>query len=187
MASNSFTTFIHKKVLVKGEAGSGKTLFMQNLLREAVESLPRGSITLIDLAPERKIVGEKKIGGPIGLGELEGKMNYMRPAKLHAPRLEGKTREKVVQLARENAEKIDAMLDRFLDAPTNVLFVNDLTMYLHSGSLKKMLKVVDRANTFIGNAYEGILLAEDKGSGISETELRLLKKLEGSMDIVITL
>ena len=187
MVSNEFSDYAHKRVLIKGEAGSGKTLLMHKILLQAVESLPKGSVALIDMAPERKVFGGRKIGGAINVEDLVSKLNYMRPEKLRAPRLEGKTSDKVSQLAKENAEKIDVFLDRFIDAPSDVLFMNDLTIYLHAGSFKKIRRVIEKVDTFIGNAYEGVLLAEDFGSGISENERRLLNKLEKSMDVIISI
>ena len=187
METYRFRDFAHKKALFKGEACSGKTLIMRRLVQEAAESLPLGSVSLIDMAPDRRVFGGKKIGGAIHVGDFSSRINYMRPERIHAPRLEGKSCEKVLQLARENAERIEVFLGRYLDAPTSVLFVNDLTIYLHTGSLKKMQRAVEMADTFIGNAYEGLILAEDYGSGISETERRLLNRLEGSMDMVLSI
>jgi hypothetical protein len=180
-----FKDFVGKRVLFKGEAGTGKTLLMRRLLAEAALALPKGSITLIDLAPPARSLGDIRIGGPIETGGWIGRINNMQPAGLRAPRLEGATREVVLTIAQENAKKIDPMLDRYLEKPTKVLFINDLTIYFHQGNFGRISKVAMVAETFIGNAYEGELLKEDHGSGITEREHFFLEDFEELMDVVL--
>ncbi|MCX8181863.1 MAG: hypothetical protein N3D12_01965 [Candidatus Methanomethyliaceae archaeon] len=177
-----FKTLIGKKTLIKGDVGTGKTRLTENILQTAVKFLPPGHITVIDLAPQRMIVGDLRVGGSIS---VPNEVKYLRPSKVWAPRLEGKTKEEVTALARANARSIEAIFDFFTRSPSPVLFINDLTLYLHAGSLERLLETIKLADTFVGNAYEGRKLQEDKGSGISERERLLLKKLEGFMDVII--
>lgn len=187
MAEFRYKDFVGKKALFKGDVGSGKTLIMHGLLVEAVNTLPEGSITLIDMAPPKRAVGEVSIGGPVQIGKWVKRITYMRPEGLKAPRLEGVTGEGVFLLAKENAERIDPLLERYLEKPTEALLVNDLTIYLHGGDFGKITQAVGIACTFIGNAYEGKSLSEDLGSGITARERLLLADFEELMDTVVVL
>lgn len=179
-----FKDLIGKKTLIKGDVGKGKTRLTESLLLSAVKLLPAGHITVIDLAPQRRVVGELWVGGTIS---VPNEVKYLRPSKVWAPRLEGRTKDEVVALAQKNAEFIEAVFDFFARSPSPVLFINDLTLYFHAGSLERLLEVIKLADTFVGNGYEGRELRDDKGSGISEREALLLKKLESFMDVIIDL
>ncbi|MGB9592429.1 MAG: hypothetical protein ACPL1K_07920 [Candidatus Kryptoniota bacterium] len=180
----NFSDLIGKRTLIKGDVGTGKTRLTESLLRKAAEGFPTGHITVIDLAPERISTGMYLVGGTMS---VPNEIKYLRPSKIWAPRLEGRTKEEVILLAKANAEAIEAVFDIFKKTPTPILFINDLTIYLHAGPLERLIEVIKMADTFVGNAYEGLGLKDDKGSGISERERSLLKKLEGSMNIVIDL
>lgn len=182
--SSGFSDFIGKRTLIKGDVGTGKTRLTESLLRRAAEVFPTGHITVIDLAPERRSAGMRLVGGTMS---VPNEVKYLRPSKIWAPRLEGRTKEEVVSLAKANAEAIETIFDIFKNTPTPILFINDLTIYLHAGSLERLIEVIEMADTFVGNAYEGLGLKEDKGSGISERERSLLKQLEGFMNVVIDL
>ncbi|MEM3365275.1 MAG: hypothetical protein QXM93_02515 [Candidatus Methanomethyliaceae archaeon] len=180
----NFKDLVGKRVLIKGDVGTGKTRLTEKLLQSAVKFLPPGHITVIDLAPQRRVVGVFSVGGTIS---VPNEVKYLRPSKVWAPRLEGKTKDEVMALAKANAESIEVLFDFFIKSPSPVLFINDLTLYLHAGSLERLLETIKLADTFVGNAYEGRRLQDDKGSGISECERDLLKRLEEFMDIVIDL
>lgn len=185
MGGHSFRRFIGKKVLVKGEVQTGKTRLLEGLLREALSSQKK-LMSLIDMAPERVTKGAFDAGGRVPVNEMRGLRVY-RPAVVFAPRLQGRSREEVLRMAEENSSQIGAILDLFLEEPTPILFINDLTLYLHAGDPGKLKRVIDSAETFIGNAYEGESIGDDCGSGITGRERRLLKELEAFMDKVITL
>ncbi|MGQ9759265.1 MAG: hypothetical protein ACUVQ5_01655 [Candidatus Methanomethylicaceae archaeon] len=184
MIDYNFKDLIKKKLLIKGGVGTGKTRLTDKLLHQCVELLPAEHVTVMDFAPTRRKVGVLMVGGSLSL--LKG-VRYLRPSKVWAPRLEGKTKEEVLELAHLNALSIEELFQIYKKSPTPILFINDLTLYLHAGSLERLLEVVSVAGTFVCNAYEGHQLSEDKGSGISDRERRLLKDFERYMDIVIDL
>lgn len=184
MIEYSFKDMVGKKVLIKGEVGTGKTRLTSALLRQCVELLPTRHVTVMDFAPSRRQIEGLMIGGT--LSSLKG-VEYLRPPTVWAPRLDGKTKAEVLELAEKNALSIDILLQRFKKSPTPVLFINDLTIYFHAGSLENLLDVVRATETFVSNAYEGIQLAKDKGSGISDRERRLLRDFERYMDVIIDL
>jgi len=78
-------------------------------------------------------------------------------------------------------------LDIYLDRPTPILFINDLSIYLQSGSWMKILDAMNRSDTFIANAYYGEALKEDLETGVSEVEKRLVEKLSNRVDFIIKL
>lgn len=173
-----------KKVLILGEAGSGKTKLAARLLQELADLVNFESISVIDLAPER--VGE--IGGKLTdyLGAT-GSVKYYSPTIVYTPRLSGKSPEQVLRYAELNSENMQPLFDEFIRNPTEVLLVNDVTLYLHSGKLGKILECAKLAKTFLATAYYGSKLANDLGTGISAKERQLTKKLAKFMDITIKL
>lgn len=168
-----------KKVLILGEAGSGKTKLAAQLLQELMMLVNPEEITVIDLAPQR--VGE--IGGKLtDYVSITGGVKYFSPENVYTPRLAGASPKQVLHYAELNRKNMEPLLNRFIRNVTEVLVLNDVTLYLHSGKLETVLKCVRLANTFLATAYYGSKLAEDLGTGISSKEKQLTDKLATSMD-----
>jgi hypothetical protein len=182
-----FENLIGKKVLIVGDVGSGKTTLTRALLIQAIELLPSGSITVIDMAPPMRKIGRDYAGGGIRKGKWVANVKYLRSAAINPPRLDGRTKEEVLDIAKSNATELEKLLMVFLNRPSDTLFINDLTMYLHSGDAKFLFCIVERTYTFITNAYKGSCLLGDRGSGISSRECHLVTELEKRMDLTIRL
>ncbi|MCW3993626.1 MAG: ATP-binding protein [Candidatus Bathyarchaeota archaeon] len=171
-----------KKVLILGEAGSGKTKLAAQLLRELMMLVNPEEITVIDLAPQR--VGE--IGGKLtDYVSITGGVKYFSPKNVYTPRLSGTSPKQVLHYAELNRKNMESLLNRFNRNITEVLVLNDVTLYLHSGKLETVLECVRLANTFLATAYYGSKLAEDLGTGISSREKQLTDKLATSMDLTL--
>ena len=171
-----------KKVLVLGEAGSGKTKLAAQLLRELMTLVSPEEITVIDLAPQR--VGE--IGGKLtDYVNVNSRVRYLSPENVYTPRLAGASPKQVLHYAELNRKNMEPLLNRFIRNVTEVLVLNDVTLYLHSGKLETVLECVRLANTFLATAYCGSKLAEDLGTGISSKEKQLTDKLDTSMDLTL--
>ena len=171
-----------KKVLILGEAGSGKTKLAAQLLRELMMLVNPEEITVIDLAPQR--VGE--IGGKlIDYVNVNSRVRYLSPQNVYTPRLAGASPKQVLYYAELNRKNMEPLLNRFIRNITEVLVLNDVTLYLHSGKLETVLKCVRLAKTFLATAYYGSKLAEDLGTGISSKERQLTDKLATSMDLTL--
>ncbi|MDW7971541.1 MAG: hypothetical protein RMI53_06795 [Nitrososphaerota archaeon] len=179
-----FKELIGKKAIIKGEAGSGKTRLTEKLINEAINFFPPSEITIMDFAPPRILMEGFTIGGNIN---VPSGVIHLRPEKIYAPRIEGKTKEEVLEFAKRNAESIEKIFSLYKRNPTKVLFINDITIYFHAGSLENLLNIIELSNTFICNAYEGKRLSDDKGSGVSEREKLMLRKFEEHMNIIINL
>jgi energy-coupling factor transporter ATP-binding protein EcfA2 len=171
-----------KKVLILGEAGSGKTKLAAQLLRELMILVNPEEITVIDLAPQR--VGE--IGGKLTeyMNVIDG-VKYLSPENVYTPRLAGTSPKQVLHYVELNRKNMEPLLIRFIRNVTEVLVLNDVTLYLHSGKLETVLKCVKLANTLLATAYYGSKLAEDLGTGISSKERQLTDKLATSMDLTL--
>lgn len=171
-----------KKVLILGEAGSGKTRLASRLIQEITATINPGEVTVIDLAPPRMGVFGGKISDYI---DLKGEVRFFSPNKVYTPRLDGKSREEVLLYARLNRESMEPLFQEFIKSPSKVLVVNDVTLYLHMGDLETVLECVRLAETFLATAYYGVKLAEDFGTGISTREKALTEKLAEHMDLVV--
>ena len=79
------------------------------------------------------------------------------------------------------------MIEEYLRNPTEILLINDLTIYLHAGEVEDIIQLINISNTFTATAYEGEKLADDKGSGITDRERRSLDRLKGLVDEVLRL
>ena len=171
-----------KKVLLLGEAGSGKTKLAAQLLRELMVLVNPEEITVIDLAPQR--VGE--IGGKLtDYVNVNSRVRYLSPENVYTPRLAGASPKQVLHYVELNRKNMEPLLRRFIRNVTEVLVLNDVTLYLHSGKLETVLRCVRLANAFLTTAYYGSKLAEDLGTGISSKERQLTDKLAASMDLTL--
>jgi len=173
---------IDKKVLILGEAGSGKTRLAAKLLQELMTLVNPEKITVVDLAPKK--VGE--IGGKLAeYINLIGRVKYLSPKNVYTPRMAGASHEQVLQYAELNRKIMEPLLNEFIRSPTETLVINDVTLYLHSGELETVLKCARLAKTFLATAYYGSRLAEDLGTGISSKERQLTDELATFMDLVV--
>jgi len=183
----SFKDLLNRKTLIIGEVGRGKTRLTAHLLKEAADAGYAEKITVIDMAPRTIIVGGLRVGGCLRdfTGDIEG-VRFLE-ALSNAPRLTGKTREEVLRLVEKNINQIDSLLGSYLASPTQILFINDISIYLQSGELRLLTNVMRTASTFIANGYLGRRLASDHGAGVSERERKAMLNLKALVDRVISL
>ncbi len=175
---------IGKKVLILGEVGSGKTSLTAKAVQDLALFIQPEEMTVIDMAPEA--IGE--IGGKLSNHlSLSSKVRYVSPAKVYAPRTMGTTNPQVVEYAKRNKNAIELLLNDFLENPTKALIINDVTLYLHFGKLEKVIDCVRLADTFLASAYYGVRLRKDYGTGISDREKQVVKKLGTHMNRVVKL
>ena len=173
--------YLRRKTLLIGDVGSGKTIFLVEFLKFLIENSYSDDVTIIDIAPSR-IHG---VGGSIReYTEHVLMVRYLRLERVWAPRLMGKTKEEVLKYAEENRSSIEPLIDTYLSNPTRILLVNDLTIYLHAGDVNRIMDLINMAETFMATAYEGEKLKDDKNSGITERERKLLNILKEKVDII---
>lgn len=178
------TEIVGKKVLILGEVGSGKTSLIAKIVQKLMLFVEPKEITVIDMAPE--VIGE--IGGRLSeYLSLNSELRYLSPAMVYAPRTMGINNTQVVEYARRNKNAIERLLNEFLEKPTKVLVINDVTLYLHLGRLEKITNCMRLTETFLASAYFGVRLEEDYGAGISDREKEMVRKLAAFMDHVVKL
>jgi GTPase SAR1 family protein len=176
------TDILGKRILILGESGSGKTKLAAKLAEELIAIERPHRITIIDFAPKRT----ERAGGKLtDYLTIPGEVRYLTPKVVHTPRLTGTSREQVLQLARLNRELMEPLLNEFLQNATEVLIMNDATLYLHFGKLEKILQCAESAKTFLATVYYGSKLAKDLGTGISSREKRLTDELAAFVDRVV--
>ena len=181
MSGYNFREIRGARTLFVGDVGSGKTRLMAQLIRQALEQGSPEGIVVLDLGPNYRFAG-KTVGARLEL-PISKNLLYLAPKQMRAPRLEGQTKEEVLEIAGKNRKEIDVLLDS-LGTP-GTLFVNDVTMYFHMGGAEKMIKLAVESSTFIANGYKGSSLPEDRGSGVSENERNGLEALGSRMDRVV--
>jgi len=181
-----FRNLLSKRVLIVGEVGTGKTALTAHLIRKAVEAGLEEQITILDLAPKVIIQKGRKISGRVrDLISLPRRIRHLTSDKIRAPRIKGRSREEVISYAQQNREVIERLFDKFTKTPTPILFVNDVTLCLHLGDIGRLKEVFSKAETVIINAYEGTILQDDLGSGISDREKAQVNQLKDWVDVII--
>ncbi len=174
--------FLGLRTLIVGDAGVGKTALTAAILEALVARTGTEGVVVLDMAPERLGVG-------LALARFTGvvkRVAYLRPPGLRAPRLEGQSANEVKALAEHNRAIIEPLLERCADLRPRILAVNDLSLYLQAGDPERLLKCIRAAGTFLGNAYYGGRLAEDRGSGVSEREREGVRVLMRTMNRIVT-
>lgn len=181
-----FLKLLGAKTLILGEVKSGKTKLTAELLKEAMNLGYAARIAVLDLSPAARTPSGELVGAPLtAYVKIAPPIKYLRPLRVRAPRIEGRSGGEVLKLARENAKVMEILLDELLKEPREILFVDDVSLYLHAGKLKKLLLALSKANTAILNGYYGNRLNDDKGSGLSLKERSLMGKLAEKMDLIV--
>ncbi len=183
-----FSSVAHKRTLILGDLSSGKTVLTARMLVDALKSEDLCEITIIDLAPEKVLYNRKALGGRIADElRLPLRLRVLQPRKINTPRFSAKNSSDLLRQVEENHAMIEEIIDLYLGKPTPILFVNDVSLYLQSGKFEKIFKLIEEADTFIANAYYGMSLKDDLGTGISALERQLVEGVARQVDLVIHL
>ena len=137
-----------------------------------------GDIAVLDLSPD-PVQG---VGGKMKLPQ-DPSLLYLT-ALIHAPRMTGRDASHIRQLAQENAQCIEAMSVKLLGVAKTIIFIKDVTLYLHAGDLKRFLDILKPFPTRIMNAFWGDRFAD---SALTRREKQLTQRLMAGCDNIITL
>ncbi|MBU7048530.1 MAG: hypothetical protein HXS54_19020 [Theionarchaea archaeon] len=162
-----FTDLEHHTCLILGELSTGKTSLTQVYLDEAIH-LQR-SVAVIDMAPERK----RGVGGKLVCKSNAETCKYYTAA-IVTPRLSGKTEKEIVNLADLNRDRIDDIFNKY--EPRDVLFINDVSIYLQRGNVEQIVSLISLSQTCIMNGYFGFSLGDDKFSQEERKKMIELQK-----------
>lgn len=166
-----------KKTIIVGDINTGKTLYTLRILDE-LEDEEYPSVAVIDCAPQ----AVRGIGGKMLEAERTGIL-YLTTV-IEAPRLTGTSDEEIAELAAANARAIETIFDSYLRDPREILFINDVTLYLQAGSVDRLVEVMESAGTLVMNAYRGTSFQD---SSLSRRERQLLGEIMRRCDRVIGL
>ncbi|WP_287585714.1 hypothetical protein [Candidatus Borrarchaeum sp.] len=185
----SFRDIKNKKLLILGEVASGKTQLLIELLQDTLQYADK--ITLLDFAPSVKFVKGMKIGGRVNERiEMPSNVDYLCPERVETPRLtaaETNSAKQLLRLAHTNAKNMSLKINEFLKAPTNIVFINDISLLFQVGNIEPVEKLLEIVNTAVITGYYGKKLEEDLGTGVSKKERTLMQKLSRQVDLVINL
>lgn len=171
------------KTLIIGELGSGKTLFTSKIIDELVENGYGDDMTVIDLAP-----GKDEVGVPISHYTKKVELViYLYPKKIYAPRLTASNPAELDNFIYLNYIESRKLLLRYIEKPTKILVINDLSIFLHYGTVHEILEAIGSSETFIGNAYYGYRIKDLFQTGLDEMEREKIRRLINYMDRVIEL
>ena len=185
MTGCSFNELRGMKTLIVGEVGTGKTALTRRLLFEALDQVSE-VITVLDFAPPAQKVKGITIGGYL-LEDSHPKVNRLYSKLIKTPRLSAGDSYEVIRLASHNREITDFLINKFLDSPTDTLFINDVSIHLQQGKLQLLLDAIKKSSIVVANGYMGTTLTPDHGSGISRRENSLMRKLAVEIDKMIKL
>lgn len=184
----SFQKLQAKKTLIMGDVQTGKTQLTLTLIEETLAAGLSHEITVLDMAPSTTQINGIRVGGR--LNEYSNKLKnlrYLTPLKVETPRLSAKSADELLHLVNLNEQNIRPLLRKYIDDPTSILFVNDVSIYLQSGQDELVLSAMDLAETFIANGYYGWKLDGDYETEVSKIEKNLMDKLAKKVDIIIKL
>lgn len=186
MTGISFSRALGKRVLIIGDVGTGKTELTRRLLLEAVEEGYEGIITVMDMAPRATTIRGLSVGGMLVNPDDLG-VRCLGVDDIRTPRLSASNAEELLRLADYNRTEIEKLLGRFTADPTDILFINDISIYLQRGDLELLWSTLMKVETVVANGYMGEKLKDDLGTGISAREEEMMVRLTDRMDVVIHL
>lgn len=154
-----FNSLLEKKVLLYGETNTFKTYcsakFVQFLLEE--EKIKPKRISIIDFAPNLQYIDDLKIGGKIKDYYDKSKLCcYLESEKeIIPPRLLAQNKRQLYENACHNYKQARNLLKKFKKNSTPILLINDISIYLHLGNRRDLMKIINMVETCVGNAYYG--------------------------------
>jgi len=180
-----------KKILVTGEVNTGKTTLCKRWLNELCHQGLGPRIALLDMAPviphalalKRGIVGA---GGE--LRPPSGSQILDLRAQLVPPRLSSNSESEAIEKAGRNAQIIDTLINK-LQAARDILFINDITLYLQSRSAASLIKAAefDKRTTLIVNGYQGERLGGGELTRHEKAEMAELQRVFAEQGEVLRL
>jgi len=147
------TSLLGKRTLIIGEVGSGKTALTAKIVLDLIAMGLGNEITVIDMAPEKIF----DIGGKLTNYLCKKCLENIRyfSAKIIPPRLTSRNEEEALKYAIRNFKVLKPLLEKYIDNPTRILIVNDLSIYSHAGPFEDVDACIMEAETFLANSYFG--------------------------------
>ena len=170
-------SYLGKKTLIIGDVNSGKTTLTREILDGFCQQGLGGRIAVMDLAPEipEEVLRRRGLAGVGGrLVPPGGCGAATLHATIVAPRLTSSSEEEAMEKAGWNRKVIDGLFRRFESLERDILFINDVSLYLQAGGLDRITGLLEKAGTAVVNGYFG----EKLGRGeLSRREREAMKGL----------
>ncbi|MFX0069618.1 MAG: hypothetical protein ACFFAO_00795 [Candidatus Hermodarchaeota archaeon] len=151
--------FLGYHTILYGETNTKKTYYTAKFVQFLVESknINPSDITILDFAPKLTKIRDLKIGGKIeDFYPQSIKCNNITfEGEIIPPRLNAKNKVELYKFAEINFQKTYEILKKYNESLTNVLIINDISIYLHYGDKKYLLNTIKKSETFFGNSYYG--------------------------------
>ena len=168
-----------KRILVIGDVNTGKTTLCKRWLNELCQQGLGARMALLDMAPtishelalKRGIVGAGgELRAPAGSEVLDLRA-YLEP-----PRLSSSTESEALEKAERNAQIIATLIGR-LEPERDILFINDVTLFLQARSAASLIEAAgfDKQTTLVINGYRGERLG---GGALTRHETAEMAELE---------
>ena len=168
--------YLNRQTLIVGDVNSGKTTQTTTILEQFLRAGYGEQIVVLDLSPDPV----RGIGGKLALAP-DTPVMYLT-AQITAPRLMGRDAEHTLELAADNARKIEGLFTAFAIQSRDILFINDATLYLQAGNFTLFLETLAKSPTRIVNAYYGNTFVD---SELTQRERKLSDDLIEVSDEVI--
>jgi len=185
-----YQDYIGNHTLIYGDINKGKTQYTANFVRFLVESgFNPKEITILDFSPNLVKIKDLKVGGKlVDYYKKCESCNFIElKGVIIPPRLTARTKKEIKLIAYRNYIKTSEALDEYIKAPTEILIINDISIYLHRGNPKKILYAMKKANTFFGNSYFGTSIKRKYIFFFDYKEKRRVKYLIKKMNRIIRL
>ncbi|MFX1477978.1 MAG: hypothetical protein ACFFCI_07580 [Promethearchaeota archaeon] len=181
-----FNEFIDQHTLLYGETDTNKTYLTSRFIQFLLESkgVPPKTISILDFAPKLTIFKNLKIGGKIQDFYEKSILcnNILFEGEIIPPRLKSSNKVELYQNAYYNFLNITKLLQIFEKNPTPILIINDISLYLHLGSINLLMRIIEKSDTFLGNTYYGTSIKRDFASKFSLREKLKVESLMRRVD-----
>ncbi|NVM45573.1 MAG: hypothetical protein HWN79_11715 [Candidatus Lokiarchaeota archaeon] len=183
-----FEKIVGTHTLLYGETNTKKTFYTAKFIEFLLEikRVPPKDVSVLDFAPKLAYVNKLKIGGRIqDYYSNSKKCNIIAfKGEIIPPRINARNQKELFGLLCHNHKKVVKILDIFNANPTEILIINDISIYLHLGSKKYLMDTISKTKTFFGNAYYGSSISSKFSKLLSIKEkIRvefLIKNIENS-------